>query len=126
MPPLVHDGKNFKRYRYKGIMGKKRKGKPKRKIPKNDTEFHIPSVILNIYLIPLAKISLFLWLVVAGKIIAGCAIYILFGLSKLYYYKKKMSLIDNSISIVDLIACCLLWPALDIYTFIPPSDNDSE
>lgn len=105
-------------------MGKTRRRKTKRKMPGNDTELHIPSAIVRMYLVPLIKMCLFLWLVITGKIIAGCAIYLLFGLSKLHTHMKNMSSIDNWI--VNIMVYGLLWPALDIYAFIPPSNTDLE
>ena len=101
----------------------RRNSKKERQLPNYNTKFHISSVILKIYLIPLAKICLFLWLIVSGKVIAGFTIYMLFGLYELYSYKKNESSHINN-WIVTIISSILLWPALDIFSFFPPKDTD--
>ena len=74
---------------------------------------------------PVAKICLFLWLIISGKVIAGFTIYMLFGLYKLYsYIRIEGSNINNWI--VESISCILLWPAIDIFSFFPPKDTDFE
>lgn len=103
---------------------KRRKRKKKHNIPKIDRELNISSVILQIYLAPLAKIALFLWLMFTGKILAGCVIYLLFGLAKLYYNIKYWGLSDNWV--LEALVYVFLWPAIDIYSFILPGDNDFE
>jgi hypothetical protein len=94
-------------------------------LPKNGTQLDIPLVILKIYLIPLAKMIFLLWLLISGKIIVGFAIYLLFGLYKLYSYKRIKDANTNS-WVVTIISCILLWPVLDIFTFFPPKKNYSE
>ena len=91
---------------------------------KNDIEPHIPSIMLNVYLIPIAKMSLIIWLMVSGELIAGFSIYFLFGLQKLFnFIRFEESEIDNWI--IPIIFCVFLWPAFDILTFIPPpKDTD--
>ena len=86
---------------------------------KNDMELDIHAVILKIYLIPLAKIFLFLWLIISGNVFAGCTIYMLFGLYELYRYSRME---DSNINnwFVAIVGCVLLWPALDIFSFFPP------
>lgn len=108
---------------------KKRKNKNREKVnmyywEKNDIEPHIPSVILNVYLIPIAKMSLIIWLMVSGELIAGFSIYVLFGLQRLInFIRFDESEIDNWI--MPIIFCVFLWPTLDILTFIPPpKDTD--
>ena len=103
---------------------KRRTRKIKRNMPEYHTKLHITSVILKVYLVPFAKICLFLWLIVTGKIIDACAIYLLFGLSKLYNTIKNEIAMDNWI--LNILICVFLWPAIDIYTFIPPRDSDLE
>jgi len=101
-----------------------RKNKNISNLKKNDIEHHIPSIILNVYLIPIAKMCLIIWLMVSGELIAGFSAYLLFGLYKLFnYIRFEESKIDNWS--IPIICCVLLWSALEIFSFIPPpNDND--
>ena len=103
----------------------RRNSKKERQLPKNSTKFHILSVILKIYLIPLAKISFFLWLIISGKVIAGFIIYLLFGVYELYsYLQNESSPINNWV--VTIMSSILLWPALNLFSFFFSKDTDFE
>jgi len=96
-----------------------KKNQKRKKSYKTDFENHIPSIIFKIYLIPILKTALIIWLAVSGKLIAMFLVYLLFGAYKLLIYYKNSEEFEINNWIIPIICCMLLWPALDIFSFIP-------